>query len=489
MGRRGPSPNRTVVLDTNACVLARQHKGLSREALSVLALGPHPLSVATIKRAEGAQPVYLETARRLSELLEVPMARLLASESENASPPAFDAAAISVLAFRWLGPSERGRYLADGLTEDLLSRLSRGLFPVVAAPAFVAVPSDAAAAGIQMGQQLGVRYWVEGSVRREGSVVCVVARLVEAASSRVLWTQSYDRAVSDVLAFQHEVAARIVQELGAFVLEHEAARIGTRSGKLLTAWELSIKGVFHFRKQTRPDNLRARGLLQEALRRDRGLPLAWYTLAMTYRIELLNRWADDVASSFRGLHETGEAYAQAHPSDAGHHVVAAYFHMLTGDLPGATEHLENALEIEPNHCAAYSVLAQSMAYGGRADEAIERFEMALRLRPLSPENWQLFVGKALCHFVQERYEDSLQWVDRALTMQPAMPVAIATRAVAYAYLGDERAARRAVTDLTRVAPNVSIATLRALSVAADPATAERFFAGLQRAGLSEAAAS
>jgi Tfp pilus assembly protein PilF len=334
---------------------------------------------------------------------------------------------------------------------------------------------------------LGVRYWVEGSVRREGQAVCVVARLVEAASRRVLWTQTYDRTVNDVLGFQHEVAYRIVQELGAFVLEHEAARLASRNGKLLTAWELSIKGAWHFRKQTRADNLRARGLLKEALRRDRGLPLAWYTLAMTYRIELLNRWADDLATSFQGLHETGKAYAEAHPDDAGHHVVAAYVHMLSRDLTGANEHLESALSIEPNHCTAYSVLAQSMAYGGKADQAIERFEMALRLRPVSPENWQLFVGKALCHFVQERYEDSLQWADRALAMQPSMAVSIATRAVACSYLGDERAARLAVAELKRAAPHVDLATLRALSVAADPATAERFLAGLQRAGLRDAA--
>lgn len=119
---------------------------------------------------------------------------------------------------------------------------------------------DAELEGAQMGRRLGVRYWVEGSVRREGRAVCVIARLVEVGSSRVLWTQTYDREVSDVLGFQHEVAARIVQELGAFVLEHEVARIGSRSGKLLTAWELSIKGAFLFRKQNRADNMRARGL-------------------------------------------------------------------------------------------------------------------------------------------------------------------------------------------------------------------------------------
>ena len=120
MRRRGPSPNRSVVLDVGACTHARQHKGLSREALSALSLGPHPVSVATIKRAETAQPVYLQTARRLAELLEVPLSQPLAHEGASVVPLAGEAPAISVLAFRWLGSTERGRYLADGLTEDLL---------------------------------------------------------------------------------------------------------------------------------------------------------------------------------------------------------------------------------------------------------------------------------------------------------------------------------------------------------------------------------
>jgi TolB-like protein len=487
MGTGKPSPNRTVVLDSRACAQARQDRGLSREGLADQSRGAHPLSVATIKRAEAAQPVYLETARRLAELLQVPLAQLLAHASANESPLIAEAPGISVLPFCWLGPAARGNYLAAGLTEDLLSRLARGLFPVVATPIVAAPAEGLQTEGAHHAQRLGVRYWVEGSVRREGTAVRVIARLVEAASGRILWTQTYDRTVNDVLAFQHEVAARIVQELGCFMLEHEGARLSSRSGKLLTAWELSLKGAWHFRRQTRPDNQRARGLLQEALRRDRGLPLAWYTLAMTYRAEILNRWSDDFVTSIHGLNDTARDYAEAHPDDAGHHVVCAYVRMLSGDRDGAVELLQNALDVEPSNCTAYSVLAQIMAFRGEGDQALERFEMALRLRPVSPENWTWLIGMALCHFVQERYEESLHWADKALAMQPSAPVSLATRAVACVYLGDERAAQRAVKDLVRVAPDVDIDTWRAMSSAARPENAERFFAGLGRAGLRDRA--
>jgi TolB-like protein len=479
-----PSPNRTVVLDGAAFALARRSRALSREGLAALSRGPHPVSVATVKRAEGGHPVYLETARRLAELLETPLSSIVASSGSRVSENEARRPGICVLSFGWLGAVPGDAYLAAGLTEDLMTRLARWWFPVVVTPPRLEL-AEGGEKFRDAAEKLAVRYWVEGSVRREGGQVRVSARLVDSASARVLWTQAYDRALGDVLAFQHEVAARIVHDMGETVVSAEASRLAGRSAQHLNAWEMSLKGAWHFRRLTKEDNQRARGLLQESLRIDRRLPLAWYTLAMTYRIELLNRWAEDFGESIRGLYETGERFADAMPEEAGHHVVRAYVRMLTGDRDGAAEALQKALGVEPNHCMAYSVLGQTLAYRGRGDEALEQFEMALRLRPISPENWQLFTAVALSHFVEERYEASLTWAEKALEMQPRMPVPLATRAVACSYLGDAGAARRAVEDLRRTAPNVSISSLRTLSVAAEPSNAERFFAGLERAGLPE----
>lgn len=474
--------NRTVVIDGRACALARESKALSREALAALSRGPHSLSVATIKRAERGQPVYLETARRLAQLLEVPLATLVTTPEEAVLADPRQPPAICVLSFRWLGASPKGGYLAAGLTEDLMMRLCRWWFPVVATPRLEPT-GDAEGAALDMASTLGVRYWVEGSVRRERDQVRVVARLVEAASARILWTQSYERAVENVLSFQQEVATRIVHGLGEVVLTEEAARIQARSKTLSSAWEMSLQGAWYFRRSTPEDNLRARKLLQEAVRIDRELPLAWYTLAMTYRVELLNRWTDDLGASLRGFHDTTQRFEEAHPRDAGQHVVAAYVRMLMGDRDGAADRVRSALEVEPNHSVAYSVLGQTLAYRGQGDLALEQFEMALRLRPVSPENWQLYAAQALAHFVEHRYEDTLGCADQAHALQPSSPVPIATRAVALSYLGEEAAATQAVAQLKRVAPTLTVDTLRTLTVSAEKESSERFFAGLQRAGL------
>ncbi len=481
------SPNRTIVLHGEACVRARRALGLSRETLSASAVGPHPLSVATIKRAEAGQPVYLETARRLAELLSTSLPALLQPETEpidtrdvDVSPPA-----ISVLPFQWLGPAATGSYLALGLTEDLLARLSRWWFPVISPNAAVAPNVDAERGAVEISTPLRVRYWVEGSVQRNGDRVRVIARLVEGESGRILWTQTYDRVVVDVLRFQQELATRIIAEVGQNVLEAEALKAQRARSPQPSAWELSLLGAWHFQRQNQADNQRARALLSEALAQDPNLPLAWYTLAMTHRLDIINRWSESLPESLRALHDTGARFADAHPLDAGHHIVAAYVDVLVGARDTAKPRLDTAINIDPSHSTAYSVLGQTLAFRGEGNAAIEQFEVALRLRPVSIENWQPLIGMALAHFVEQRYEDTIAWSKQAIRLRPDMPIPLATLAVAASYLDDRETAAHAVTRLHMLDPQINVGTFQALGRSAEADIAARFFDGLRRAGLSD----
>jgi len=479
------SRNRTIRLDGEVCIQARRALGLSRETLSARATGPHPLSVATIRRAEAGQSIYLETARRLAEILALPLSALAEvgtsaqRETLDLKPPA-----VSVLPFRWLGPDADGSHLASGLTEDLLVRLSHFWFPVVSPYAFQrhdGAPADPA----QHVADLKVRYWIDGSVRRSGDVARVVAHLVQSDDGRILWTQTFERDVKDVLKFQEELAASIVSELGSALIDVEARRARELPETRQSAWELSLLGAWHFQRQNKLGNTKARTLLEEALRQEPGLPLAWYTLAMTHRLDIINRWTSNLADSLRALHQTGTRYTELHPRDPGHHVVAAYVHVLIGQREGAKPRLEEALSLDPNHSTAYSVLGQALAFNGHGDEAIEHFEMALRLRPISVENWQPLIGMALSHFVQERYEDTLDWTRQACRIRPDMPIPLATRAAAFAYLQDHHGAAEAVTELRKIDPGITIGSFQALARSASPELANRFFNGLRLAGLSD----
>lgn len=478
------SPNRTVLLDAEACVRARRALGISRETLSARAVGPHPLSVATIKRAETAHPVYLETARRLAELLSVSLSDIAPSEASIIGGPALDATppAISVLPFQWLGERSSGAHLASGLTEDLLSRLCRWWFPVVSSSVGAAA-QDHGHGPAEIRSTLRVRYWVEGSVQRHGDQARVTARLIEGDSAQILWAQTYERSVHDVMRFQEELATRIGAEIGQNVLEAEAARAQRQRAPHPSAWDLSMLGAWHFQRQRQSDNQQARALLTQALAQDENLPLAWYTLAMTHRLDIINRWSESLPDSLRLMHETGERYAQIHPHHAGHHVVAAYVDVIVGARDTAKPKLAAAIEIDPSHATAYSVLGQTLAFRGEGDAAVEQFELALRLRPVSIENWQPLIGMALAHFVQARYEDTITWSERANRLRPDMPIPLATMAVASTYLGDADGATSAVTRLRAIDPAIGVHTFQALGRSAVPEIYERFFEGLRRAGL------
>lgn len=477
--------NRTLVLDGEACVRARRSLGLSREALSERAVGPHPLSVATLKRAESGQPVYLETARRIAELLSLPLSALAKADLVRREGDALDFVppAVSVLPFRWLGEDPAGGHLASGLTDDLLTRLAHFWFPVVAPNALERLNDGVDPVALR--SALNVRYWVEGSVRRSGSKVRVVSHLVHGESGRILWTQTFDRAIDEVLRFQEELASCIVAEVGATILDLEARRAREVRSPQASAWELSLLGAWYFQRQDKTANARARALLSQALEADAGLPLAWYTLAMTHRLDIINRWTSNQGDSLRALHQVGVRYAELHPLDPGHHVVAAYVQVLLGQRDGVKPRVEEALALDPNHPTAYSLLGQALAFNGHGDAAIEQFEMALRLRPVSVENWQPLVGMALAHVVAERYEDSIHWTHQACALRPDMPIPLATLAVARAHLNDLRGAAEAVAQLRTIDRNINIGSFQALGRSSTPDIAARFFDGLRLAGLTD----
>jgi TolB-like protein len=218
----GAKHNRSLQLNGARCMEVRQRLGFSREALSERALGSHPLSVATIKRAEQGQPIYLGTASRLADVLQVPLQELVGTDSDASRAPLARQprlAAIAVLPFRPWG--DDAAYFADGLAEDLLTRLSRWWFPVIArSSAFTAASAEIP----QIGEELGADYIVSGSVRRDGDQVRVSIRLALASNGQLLWAHAYDRRLASIFAAQDELTMAMVNSISTWVLETEARR-------------------------------------------------------------------------------------------------------------------------------------------------------------------------------------------------------------------------------------------------------------------------
>jgi TolB-like protein/Tfp pilus assembly protein PilF len=473
--------NRTIQLAGERCVQARTRRGLSRERLADESRGG--VSVATLKRLESGAPVYLDTARRLAALLDVSLRELLPPE-EGAADPATEAApaTIAVMPFELLGGDEDGRFFADGLAEDLITRLGRRWFPVISRGSTFRYRGGARQP-LELRADLGADYAIEGSVRRAGDTVRVTARLTDTATARQLWANHYDRRYEDVFALQDALVATIVAQVDSAILDHEVRGLLHKDPADLAAWELSLRGSWCFHRRSKDRNAEARALFEQALRRDPMLPLAWYLLAMTHQRAIINQWSQDLAGSLREMGDVCAEFARHHPNDPGLHIAAAYAAVYAGDRRSAAARLRDAIDLDPNATAAYSLYGQTLAMANEPDKAIEQFEVAIRLSPRDPELWSVQTATALCHFVGERYEEMLRWAELAVQSRPDMPFPHGAVAVARTCLGDADATRAAVSTLLRLEPATTVRGLAVVLRSINPEIATRYLEGLRRAGV------
>ncbi len=445
------------------------------------------LSVATIKRVESSIPVYLDTARRFAGLLEVSLVDLaLGSDPKTSVADACDIesapATVAVMPFEVIGAGPYSRCFADGLVEELIVRMGRDWFPVISRSSTFHYRGTGAEPK-RLRLELGVDYVIEGSIQRSGSTIRVSIRLTDAKTAVQLWADVYDRPYEDVFALQNILVSAVLAQVGGIILDTEVQRRFGHERLDLTAWELSLRASWFSRRRTKAANAEARSLFEEALRRERALPRAWFGLAMTHQRAIVNQWSSDVTQSIHEMRNICLDYRREHPSDPGLPLVFAYTDVYRGDRNSALSRLRESIEIDPNATTAYCLYGQALAMDSRSDEAIEQFELAMRLSPRDTERWRVRGAVALCHFVTSRYEDMLQSAKAGLEAQPDMPFLYGTLAVAHVCLGNIDDARAAVQAMLALEPATSARGLSAIVAAVSPDIVDRYVVALQRAGV------
>ena len=485
--------NRTVQLDGARVVELRQQLALSREQLAQATIGAHGLSEATIKRAEQGARVYFETARRLAGMFGVQVESLLQrSDSEEQGLKVGKStrartddeaaeAAIAVVPFRPLGQDPDTQTLAEGLAEDMTTRLGDWWFPVICRGSTSQYRSLDPGEGIA--DELRVGYLVGGSVQRRGDAVRVQARLLGAPGGAQLWASEYNRPFSKLFQLQDELAASIVGEVNHKLLALTNRELSRRDPADMFAWQLAARGCYLFHRGTREANRSAQELLKSAVKRDRDCCWAFYVLAMSYQRELINQWSPDLARSVHQLAEISSAFERHHPTDARAHVVAAYVQVYRGERERAADRLRQAIADAPNVNTAYSLLGQTMAMDHDPDAALEQFEIASRLSPRDRDRWSIHTGTALTYFVAEDYAKAMRWAESAARLRPEMAFPLAALASSSALAGDSDSALNAVQRMREQHGGWSQDGLKAILGSTSPDIAQRFLAGLRLAGL------
>ncbi len=314
---------------------------------------------------------------------------------------------LAVLPFANLGGDPEEDYFADGITEDLITEFSRFQELIVISRNSVFSYKGQAVKVQEVGRELGVRYVLEGSVRKAGTRVRITSQLVEAASGHHLWAERYDRELKDVFAVQDEVTRNIVATLAGKLdaTERRRARGESERTENLEAYDLLLRGREHFLRFTPEDNLAARRFYEKAVELDPDYARAYASLAWTYLVDAMRTGSEEALDSALTHARKG---VRINPASHSNYLTLGEVCLSNGLTDQAVEAIERGIELNPNDTDGLGFLAQALCLQGKPDEAIAQISEATRINPGLPERR---AETAMAHFVARRYAESVEAIE------------------------------------------------------------------------------
>ena len=396
---------------------------------------------------------------------------------------------IAVLAFENLSGDAEQEYFADGIAEDLITELSRLRWLQVTARNSSFSYKGQSPDIRDVGRDLGVRFVVEGSVRKAGERVRISAQLIDTATGNHLWAERYDRDLTDVFALQDEITETLVAALESEVGDFERERAHRKPPESLDAWESYQRGMWHFWQMTAKDITEARRLLKHAGDLDPNFAQAFAALGYTLFIDVALSYA---AAPFETLEQARQIANQALALDdkeAMAHFTFGRVQGMRGEYDAAIAELRTAIDLNPSLALAHMALAYTYALTGHSKEAITESDTAIRLSPRDPTIWGSYTIRAWARVSLADYEAAIDDAHRAIR-HPTYKVnfwAHAHLATALAHLDRLEEAGIALDKVLEIKPDFSLDTALATLAPHNPeALRPRFktwIDGLYKAGL------
>jgi adenylate cyclase len=414
----------------------------------------------------------------------VPQPGLDAPASTAAALALPDKPSIAVLPFTNMSGDPEQEYFADGIAEDIITSLSRlsGFFVIARNSTFTfkgqAVDVKAIA------RELGVRYVVEGSVRKAENRVRVTAQLIEGATGNHVWAERYDRELVDIFEIQDEITETIVGEIEPKLQVAEIIRSQRQIPDSLDAWDLVMQAIDRLSRYTETDSQAAIDLLNRAIKIEPG-----YARAHAHKAWLT------IWRAFQGWDPMGEAITtaedsveKARQSDAGEpwvYVARIMVCMATKDGDQAVAAARKAIELNPNFAYGYSFLGVALASSGAGKAAIPELDRAVRLSPRDflRDEFELFY--AFAHFQMGEYEKAAGFAASALSLRPGHAVPHRFLAASAALAGDQERAQKALADVVALTPDFNLTSVAEQSIYVQDEDTARLVDGLRKAGLPE----
>jgi len=387
---------------------------------------------------------------------------------------------IAVLPFVNMSGDPEQEYFSDGITEDLITDLSKisSLF-VIARNSVFTYKGQAVKIG-QVGRELGVLYVLEGSVRKVGDRVRITAQLVDATTEGHLWAERYDRNLEDIFALQDEVTQKIVAALAVALTGEEEDRLARKYTGNVEAYDCFLRGLEYHFHPTKEKNIQARRMFEKAIELDSEFAAAYAQLGRTHVRGYTHMWSQDPKALNRAFDLAQKARDMDDTLPEAYFVFAqVYFYEKRHEQ--AIAELEKAITLSPNYADAVAELGDVLNFVGRPEEAIELIEKAMRLNP-TPPSWYLDnLGRA--YLLTKRYEEAIATFKRVLNRNPGYWVSYVYLAASYANLGRQKEAQAVVAEVQRINPMLSLESTRQLEPFKEKAVLDRFIDALCRAGL------
>lgn len=394
--------------------------------------------------------------------------------------------AIAVLPFHNLSGDPEQAYFADGVVEDIITALSRVRWLFVIARNSSFTYQGRLVDATQVGQELGVGYLLEGSVRKAGDRVRITGQLISASTGANLWAERFEGRLDDIFELQDQIATSVAGAIAPQVELAEIERAKSKPTASLTAYDCYLRGLAHVHRGSRESMQEALPLFQKAIELDPEFASAHAMAAWCYFWRKVNGWTTD------RQHEIAEGAGLAHRAvelgrdDAvaltrGGHALAH----LTGDLDSGIALLDRATFLNPNLASAWFLGGFLRLWHGEWESGIDHLQRAMRLSPLDPETYRMQAGIAMAYLFAGQFDAASASAEQACRNLPGFLMALGVAAASHALAGRLAEARRAMDQLHELDPTLRISNIRDWLPISQPEHLSVFAEGLRKAGLPE----
>jgi adenylate cyclase len=394
---------------------------------------------------------------------------------------------IAVLPFDNLSGDPGQDYLADGITENIITALSNIPEMFIIARNSVYTYKGKPTKTQKVAEDLGIRYVLEGSIQKEDNRIRITGQLIDAITGHHLWAEKYDRKLDDIFAIQDEITLQIVSSLQVNLTDGEQARLRRKSTKSLKAWELAVRGYSYWHRYTKEDNAKARELFQRAIDEDPKYAWAWTMLGFTYFIDNRYDWNMSGEESFKKMVEFAHKSVLLDGSNPDVHALLAQIQLSQRNYEMAIKEGEKSLLLGPNSAENHAIVGMIYRFAGKFEDSIRMTEKAIRLHPYYPD-WYLYNLEYSYYYLGE-YEKAINYAKKHIKLiedQGGTDTSWQHLILAQNYirLGQDKEARYHAIEALKKNPEYTFKWERETSLYKDPALIEQQIEDLRKAGLT-----